>query len=668
MAKITIIRFDLNRPDGYDVNRLPEGVKGDPQLMMWKELCRSGIYETGGVKHNIDRAFLQNIVDTFWERNAKGIEVPCPVGHTHDPEAKRGKVVYVELREGKDGSVSLYGIIEFVDFGAKKSLCNSGVSIEAPEVVTDGDGETHKFGLEHVAFTDYPVVAGMEGFRDVVFSIFKTLEKMGMRKKFSEMTSFDECPNCGHELDEDVGQDDVVQSRRYGRRFADDVPTEDVGFDDEMLDEDGALEDGVVQSRRYGRRCGRRFADEVQYEEDPAEISQSRRYGRRCGRRFADDATFDDDPVSITQSRRYGRRFADELPEDEESAVVQSRRYGRRCGRRFADEIQCDDDPVAMDVDVVQSRRYGRRFADEIPNAADIAQSRRYGRRFADEDPLAMDVDVVQSRRYGRRFADEVQYDDTPIEEVSQSRRYGRRFADDVPPFALDEEVSQSRRYGRRFADEVPFGLDDEGITQSRRYSRRYSNRFADDDIGMDDDPQDIVQSRRYSRRFSDEDLGMDDDIGMDEESVDETISQARRYARRFSDDAPAEELPANALAVEQEKRYGNKQFSLRDADTVSANILKENRELQVQNLLSEGKINRIQANQILARFCNQRAISFSVNTGDNSEFKNVVELMRSGIGADYSEKTGVQFSVQEGNGTGNELLAAIEKRNSERK
>ena len=64
MAKLTIIRFDFNSPDGYDVNRLPEGVRGNPQLMMWKELCRSGVYETGGVKHNIDRAFLQNIVGT----------------------------------------------------------------------------------------------------------------------------------------------------------------------------------------------------------------------------------------------------------------------------------------------------------------------------------------------------------------------------------------------------------------------------------------------------------------------------------------------------------------------------------------------------------------------------------------------------------------------------
>ena len=82
--KNRIIRFEIRNPEGYDVNRLPEGIKGDTSLMMWKELCRSGIYETDGNQHNIDRAFLQNIVTTFFERKKKGIEAPCPVGGKRD--------------------------------------------------------------------------------------------------------------------------------------------------------------------------------------------------------------------------------------------------------------------------------------------------------------------------------------------------------------------------------------------------------------------------------------------------------------------------------------------------------------------------------------------------------------------------------------------------------
>jgi len=634
MAKLTIIRFDLNSPDGYDVNRLPEGVKGNPQLMMWKELCRSGVYETGGVKHNIDREFLQNIVDTFWERNAKGIEVPCPVGHTHDPEAKRGKVIYVELREGRDGAIHLYGIIEFVDFNAKKTLCNSGVSIEAPEVVTDGDGETHKYGLEHVAFTDYPVVAGMDGFRDVVFSIFQKKDRsMGKRKRFTDETEFETCPNCGHEFDDvEIDDEDIVQSRRYGRRFDDDIIDEDID---------------VIQSRRYGRR----FDDDLAYDEDAEfdddlideDIVESRRYGRRCSR-FADDTEFDD--LAYDEDAEF----------DGLEDVTQGRRYGRRCSRRFADDVIYDDD-IAYDDDVL--------YDDDLED--DVVTS-RYSRRCSRFDDLDPVDEIRQSRRYGRRFDDDIAYDDeiieSDLEDVEQSR-YGRRCSrfDDLVDLDDDVDVIQSRRYGRRFDDVIDIDEDVDDIQQGRCYGRRYGRRF-DDDVAYEE-VDDIRQSRKYSRRF--DDIVDDSD---DEEVISNELTDAvdNKFGKKFADEVMYDEMPVkNELQVETEKLSAGKKFSLGAAETVSANILKENRELQVQNLLSEGKINRIQAKQILDRFCNQQAISFSVNSGDNSEFKNIIALMKSGIGADYSEKTGVQFALPAESG-GNELLQEIERRAAERK
>lgn len=662
MAKLTIIRFDLNSPDGYDVNRLPEGVKGNPQLMMWKELCRSGVYETGGVKHNIDREFLQNIVDTFWERNAKGIEVPCPVGHTHDPEAKRGKVIYVELREGRDGCVHLYGIIEFVDFNAKKTLCNSGVSIEAPEVVTDGDGETHKYGLEHVAFTDYPVVAGMDGFRDVVFSIFQKKDRsMGKRKRFTDETEFETCPNCGHEFDDVEIDDDIVQSRysrfdddiydddedviqsRYGRRFDDDLAyDEDAEFDDDLIDED------IVESRRYGRRCSR-FADDTEFDDlaydedtefdDLEDVTQGRRYGRRCSRRFADDVIYDDD---IT--------YDDVLYDDDlEDDVIQSR-YSRRCSR--FDDL----DPVD---EIRQSRRYGRRFDDDIAYDDEIIES---------------DLEDIEQSRYGRRcsrfdelvdFDDDVDFDDEYIDEdidVIQGRRFGKRFASpdyryklfDFRDYKNPRDVTNIYKCakiekGRRGWIAFPTMYD------YQKWKEAGSVLF-DDDGELDD----VVQSR-YSRRFDDI-----IDETEDEEVISNELTDAvdNKFGKKFADEVMYDEMPVkNELQVETEKLSAGKKFSLGAAETVSANILKENRELQVQNLLSEGKINRIQAKQILDRFCNQQAISFSVNSGDNSEFKNIIALMKSGIGADYSEKTGVQFAQPVNQG--NELLEEIERRHA---
>ena len=168
-----VIRFEIHKPESSDVNRLPKGVKGNKSLMMWKELCRTGDYKTDGTTHHITLEFFQNMINSFKERLAKGVEIPCPKGHNHDPENKRGRVLHLEIRPNKDAGYSLWGIIEFIDPQAKKLLQNSDVSIDSPEELVDGDGTTYRYALEHVAFTDYPVVAGMEGFQDVKFSVIK---------------------------------------------------------------------------------------------------------------------------------------------------------------------------------------------------------------------------------------------------------------------------------------------------------------------------------------------------------------------------------------------------------------------------------------------------------------------------------------------------------------
>lgn len=170
---MNILRFDLNKPDSRSVNRLPAGVEGEKSLMMWKELCRTGHYETDGNSHDITPDFFQKMIDSFNARRGKGVEIPVPLGHTHNPEDKRGRVLYLETRKNKQGGFSLWGIIEFLSEEFKEALKNSDVSIDAPEETTDGDGKTWEFTLEHVALTDYPVVAGMEGFKEVKFSVLR---------------------------------------------------------------------------------------------------------------------------------------------------------------------------------------------------------------------------------------------------------------------------------------------------------------------------------------------------------------------------------------------------------------------------------------------------------------------------------------------------------------
>ena len=303
-----IIRFEIATPDYFEVNKLPDGVEGDPELMCWKELCRTGTYIAGGAEHVIDDAFLQHIVDTFFRRQAKGIEVPCPVGHCHDPEKRRGQVRYVELRKNSEGGTSLYGIIEFVSAEAKKRLMPTSVSIEAPEIMEDGDGEKHHFGLEHVAFTDYPVVAGMEPFEDVVFSILNNTKKevtLSRKRRFEIDDEEDE--RLSDELNDEEDRKELSRKRR-GKKFADD--------DEEM-------------SRK---RRGKKFADEDEEfsddedeelgedEEDRKELSR-----RRRGKKFADE----DDEFSEDEE------FDEDEFTDEDGDKGMSRKT-RRCGKRFS--------------------------------------------------------------------------------------------------------------------------------------------------------------------------------------------------------------------------------------------------------------------------------------------------------------------------------------------
>ncbi len=178
MRRMKSIRFEIVGAEHSDLKKrtAPKGLKGDTSLMMWKELCRTGHYETDGIEHEITEEFLTHMVDTFRERIAKGVEIPCPKGHTRDPEKKRGRAVHLETRPNADGGVSLWGIIEFLNEEYKRKLEHADVSIDAPETTTDGDGAVYHFTLESLAFTDYPVVAGMEGFHDVKFSIWAEIE------------------------------------------------------------------------------------------------------------------------------------------------------------------------------------------------------------------------------------------------------------------------------------------------------------------------------------------------------------------------------------------------------------------------------------------------------------------------------------------------------------
>lgn len=387
-----IIRFAIAEPDYFEVNKLPPGVEGKPELMCWKELCRTGTYVAGGAEHVIDDKFLQNIVDIFFRRQAKGIEVPCPVGHCHDPEKRRGQVRYVELRKNNEGGTSLYGIIEFVDADAKRKLMPTSVSIEAPEIIEDGDGEKHYFGLENVAFTDYPVVAGMEPFEDVVFSIKRSRVSMG--RKWSDLSyrerkdfydAFYRIWKRTFKFEPDTDSPEPWGEPWVWEKNGN-VTTPDAWFrqnrrEIERLNEEYSFSRG---GKRMARKRGKKFADD---EENILVEEMARRR-----KKFADDEIDDEEIVDEEIGEELGDDFEDdefaedeefvdsEIEEEEEERLAR-RRYGRR---RFADDEEDDEfGDDFEDEDEEDEEEFAEDFYDAEGDKAMGRKSRRCARRFS---------------------------------------------------------------------------------------------------------------------------------------------------------------------------------------------------------------------------------------------------------------------------------------------
>ena len=354
-----ILRFDLNQPETKCVNRVPPGVDGEKSLMMWKELCRTGHYETDGNEHDIDTDFFRNMVATFDKRRKKGVEIPMPLGHTHDPEMKRGRVLFLEIRPNPKGGESLWGLVEFVDEAAKKALRNADVSIDAPEEVTDGDGETFQYALEHVALTDYPVVAGMEGFQDVRFSLVKgeeldakwtfdaLLAKMGLTGNYASpgdayaaiFRKFSEAKGESEEDADEAGSREELENIKEAemakkKKFSEEDLEEKKDEKDFSEDGDGKDADGEKMSRKKKFSKKKKFSeddededekekefDNGEDEDDEKDFSEDeededdeedgeKMSRKRCGKKFSRDASFqllkENRQMKIDQMRRDG--------------------------------------------------------------------------------------------------------------------------------------------------------------------------------------------------------------------------------------------------------------------------------------------------------------------------------------------------------------------------
>ena len=142
----------------------------DP-LIVEKELIHVGTFSKhtndGEVKYNITSKLLDHWHKTFAEMSKDNVEVPMPLGHSRNPELKRGSLVGTIRKPNSKGVDSLFGQVKYKDAKAKENLSASQVSIFVPK-----KSGKYTMPIEHVAFTDYPVVTTLEPF-NIVASVIE---------------------------------------------------------------------------------------------------------------------------------------------------------------------------------------------------------------------------------------------------------------------------------------------------------------------------------------------------------------------------------------------------------------------------------------------------------------------------------------------------------------
>ena len=135
-----------------------------------KQLIYTGDFKKGDRTIDVAESDIDHWVATGTQMLEAGADIPLPVEHTTDPEKKRGSIVGFEKDATENGTVGLYGIVEFNDPETAKQHVNSDVSIYSPPTA-EHDGKSYDWPITHVALTNYPVVPRLNGFEAIAASL-----------------------------------------------------------------------------------------------------------------------------------------------------------------------------------------------------------------------------------------------------------------------------------------------------------------------------------------------------------------------------------------------------------------------------------------------------------------------------------------------------------------
>ena len=117
---------------------------------------------------SVDEDLIDHWVRTFDDMKAEGIPVPVPVGHTTNPEARRGTVIKMSKEINDRGMPALFCYVQFRSPEVAEQFKDSDVSLFMPPSFTHGQNKKFDMPIRHVALTDYPVIPRLGRFKAAI--------------------------------------------------------------------------------------------------------------------------------------------------------------------------------------------------------------------------------------------------------------------------------------------------------------------------------------------------------------------------------------------------------------------------------------------------------------------------------------------------------------------